>query len=216
MSAPSLSELQERTDRVTSLVGEWSTELKVHRSTYEGTKAKMEKLTVDVDLKASAISLLKALSEDVWTQSQTVIESVVTEGLKFVFEEDIKFKADYSTYRNNASVQFLIEKDGKERDIMDSLGGGTVDVASFLLRIAVLLLSPNVSRIVLLDEPAKMLSARYVPKLAEFLRLLGTEFGVQFLIITHNPRLAQTGQGYFVQNIQGKTVVEDLDRADTV
>lgn len=202
-----LAELRQRTDQAASQIQEWKGRAAQAASLVESERATAARLAAQVALKESVTNLLKAMAENLWGESKTVIESVVTQGLRFVFEEPLTFKAEFSTVRNNASVEFLINKDGQDRDILEDMGGGIADVVSMLLRVAVILLTPGISRVVALDEPAKMLSAEYVPKLAEFLRMLAQEFGLQFVVITHNPDLATIGTAYIVTNRNGSTNV---------
>lgn len=202
-----LLELRQKTDSLSRPIHEWNGQSALANSLLEKERVRAENLSQQVQLKESTTNLLKAMSENLWGESKTVIESVVTQGLKFIFEEEVSFKAEFSTVRNNASVEFMINLGGKDRDILEDMGGGYADVVSMLLRVAVVLLTPGISRVVALDEPAKMLSAEYVPRLAEFLRLLAKEFGIQFVVITHNSELATIGSAYLVTIRNGSTHV---------
>ncbi len=71
-----------------------------------------------------------------------------------------------------------------------SVGGGVVDVASFALRLACLLLaSPKRRRLLCLDEPFKHLSENYRPAVRELIEVLAREMDVQFIIVTHSNEL---------------------------
>lgn len=202
-----LAELRQRTDALARPIHEWNGQLSLARTLLAKETAKSDALAQQIQLKETVTNLLKAMSENLWGESKTVIESVVTQGLRFIFEEEVLFKAEFSTVRNNASVEFMINLSGQDRDILEDMGGGYADVASMLLRVAVVLLTPGISRVVALDEPAKMLSAEYVPRLAEFLRLLAKEFGLQFVVITHNSELATIGSSYLVTIHNGSTQI---------
>lgn len=201
--------VQERLSAVREKSSYWQASYDVTFAQLTQKRLALETLTNQIETKTSVASLLKAFSAIESDQSKGLIEAVITQGLRFIFEQDYEFKMTNTTLRNSPVVEFMVVKNGKERPPLGSMGGGVVDVCSFLLRVCVVLLTPGRSRIITLDEPAKMLSADYVPKLADFMLKLSTEFQVQFLMVTHNPELSSLGTPYRV-SYDGQTHVEPV------
>lgn len=81
-------------------------------------------------------------------------------------------------------------RDGIELDPMSSTGGGVVDVASFALRIAALLMQKPAGRLLLiLDEPFRFVSEEYRDRVKDLVEELSKELGIQFIIVTHMKEL---------------------------
>jgi DNA repair exonuclease SbcCD ATPase subunit len=151
------------------------------------TEAKIETLKGKILLKEKGIVFFKVLSDNLWGESKTLIETIVTGGEKAIFvNHDIDFKVNFSSRGNAIVVDFENTIDSRARDIIDGQGGGIVDVVTFLLKLALLLLiKPSLARIMVLDEPFKHLSSSYVPRAMMLLKKLQKDFGIQFLIVTH-------------------------------
>ena len=62
-----------------------------------------------------------------------------------------------------------------------------------------------------LDEPGKMISAEYLPNVAEFLKQYLKKTGRQGIMITHHEPLAEVADvSYRVQQVNGISEVERL------
>jgi DNA repair exonuclease SbcCD ATPase subunit len=73
---------------------------------------------------------------------------------------------------------------------MHSVGGGVVDVCSFGLRLAALMLrTPAPRKLLLLDEPFKFVSEEYRPYIVDMIKAVADQMGVQIVLITHIPEL---------------------------
>ncbi len=69
---------------------------------------------------------------------------------------------------------------------MKASGGGVVDVASFALRLASLMLArPIPRRLIVLDEPFKFLSEGHRGRIREMLLGLADQMKMQFVMVTH-------------------------------
>lgn len=120
------------------------------------------------------------------------IAMVVTRCLQTVFgEEDAyQFKINFSEKRGKTEAELVFVRDEHEIDPTEASGGGVIDVASFALRLACLLLAqPKRRRFLALDESFKHLSSDYRPVVREMLEVLAKEKEVQFLLITHSEEL---------------------------
>lgn len=121
------------------------------------------------------------------------ITSIVTEALKTVFDEPYDFELRFSS-RGNKSIEVrpVLVRDGEEFDPMDACGGGVVDIVSFGLRLACLLISnPQPDKVLVLDEPFRFVSRDLQDLVREMLDRLSEELKIQFIIVTHETDLIE-------------------------
>ena len=158
---------------------------------YERERNDLSNLLSEVD---QSIAILTKLAELKRKDLEERVESILTYALTSVFEQPYQFKI-YSTLRGNQiRMEFKIEKNGAETDIIDGQGGGIVDVVSFVLRVVNLLLyKPNVRKLIILDEFGKHSSREYLPNVASLIKELSERTGIQFLIVTHASELIECG-----------------------
>lgn len=139
-----------------------------------------------------AVAVLTSIGEARQEDAQRRIESLVTYGLRTVFEDDLSFHLVQTVSRNAAQVDFVVRTtlaDGEQIDtpVMDARGGGLVAVVGFMLRLVIMLLAPDrQAPVMFLDEPFAHLSAEYEPRMASFLRELVDKTDIQIVHITHS------------------------------
>ncbi|MCK4358991.1 MAG: hypothetical protein KAW92_09655 [Candidatus Cloacimonetes bacterium] len=141
------------------------------------------------------------------------IELLVTHGLRSVFEDSsIEFKVDFVSRRNQIEADFYLEWVEAEKrikgNILDTYGGGIVDIISIILRLVVLELA-NVPGPLFLDEPGKMISEQFISNFGKFLIELSKTFKRQIILITHNSVLAEYANKMFevYLNEKGESIV---------
>lgn len=133
-----------------------------------------------------AQKLVQEVSEKVQEQAHRQISSIVSSCLEAVFEQPYTFKILFEKKRGKTEARLIFERDGHEIDPISSSGGGVIDVASFALRLACLLLSkPQRRRILVLDEPFRFLSAEYRPAMSKLIETLSERFQFQVIMVTH-------------------------------
>ncbi len=137
---------------------------------------------------------LKAIGEDKKKATIGVIETVVTYALTEVFGFSYKFVVEVSTEKKVNTRFKLVDTQGNEHDIMDSFGGGLIDVVSFVLRALILVGSrPKRERILFLDESFKHVHVRYRSNVVKMLQSLSKELGLQIVLVTHQDELVEAG-----------------------
>ncbi len=138
-----------------------------------------------------AQGLIQQVAEEIQSLAHQQIARVVTRCLQTVFGEDAyTFKIAFSKKRGKTEAQLLFVRDGMEIEPVDAAGGGVIDLASFSLRLACLMLAvPRKRRLLVLDEPFRHLSSQYRPKVRELLLTISKEFEIQILFITHSREL---------------------------
>lgn len=137
-------------------------------------------------------------------QTQEAIEveitKLISQALQAIFDDPYEFKITFVERRNQLEADLSLIRNGEEFDIMNDCGGGVVDVVSMVLRVCAILLSGR-RRILIADEPGRMISAEYQIRMSEFLQRLGKELGMQIIIVTHSEAFSECADSiYRVEN----------------
>jgi len=178
-------------------------------------KEQVELRLMEIDSKIAtqekASLFLQTLSDETRQMIIDKISSIVTDALKKVLDKNLAFEMQLSTERNQADIKFLV-KDltmNKSYEILNSFGGGLADIVSFPLRVSLLLKwSPQLSRILIMDETFKAVDVTNQAFLGEFVRQLSEKLNLQILLITHSPELASKAHQQFkVNNYKGVSTV---------
>ena len=118
------------------------------------------------------------------------ISEIVTQCLGLVFDNCYEFKINFERKRGKTEANFVFIKDGNELEAESSIGGGVIDVASFALRLACLILArPPRRRLMILDEPFRWVSTGHRHKIRTMIEILSNELDVQFILVTHSEEL---------------------------
>lgn len=124
------------------------------------------------------------------------ISSIVSMALTAVFPDPYEFLLRFETRRNQTEADIFLVKNGEEIDPEDSVGGGVMDVVSFALRVAVVVLRQK-RQTIILDEPFKHLSADLQPKASAMLLMLSQELNIQFIIVSHEEGIIECADRTF-------------------
>jgi hypothetical protein len=122
--------------------------------------------------------------------------------LQAVFEEDIRLDLQFVEHKDKttASIKFL--RGDLLTDPMDADSGGACDIASEALRDSLWCLKkPKTRQLMIRDEPAKNINdpTREMQKrYAEMVRQISDRLGLQFIIVTMLPELADVADKVFV------------------
>lgn len=162
----------------------------------------------EIELLERVNILFQKTSEFARNQAKLQIESLVTNCLQYVFENDIEFKIEIEELRNKPSANFYVIT--KENGMIIktkpelSRGGGVVDIISLALRIAFLQIhKPKIQGPLILDEPAKHVSEDYIFNVADFLKKTSEMFERQIIIVTHNNHLSAIGTNAYKVSLNG-------------
>lgn len=164
----------------------------IARKTAKRERAKLTEAKANLAAAIEARDIAQAVGETVQRQAHGHVSDLVSRCLSAVFGKDAySFSIIFDKKRNRTEARAVFLRNGDEIDPLSAAGGGVVDVTAFALRLAVLLLRhPQPRRFVVLDEPCKMLSRDYVPRMRVLIETLAEELSFQFVIITHNDELA--------------------------
>lgn len=134
---------------------------------------------------------------------KTEIENLVTQGLQIIFENPyLQFTIEFITKRNQTEAEFTIAEIHENNkietggEIISTRGGGVVDIISIALRIIIMQLL-HAKGPLILDEPAKFVSAHYINNFGKFLTQISKTFDRQIIMVTHDAKLAEFASQIF-------------------
>jgi len=194
-----------------------SGQLELLKQQLQGKQSELQQVQEDIEIWKQVQVLLGKVSEFARKQLKKQIEATVTAGLQAILQDDeIRFAIEMTTIGGKPAADWKIITTRGEHPITaspeDAHGGGIVDIVSLCLRAALLELSrPKPGGPFLLDEPGKMISAEYLPNVAEFLKQYLKKTGRQGIMITHHEPLAEVAdESYRVRQEYGVSEVERL------
>lgn len=168
------------------------------------TQKQLEKAEQDYQNAMEARFIINYVAKYTQQQLEMRITNIVSMALAAVFPDPYQFKLVFNERRNQTEADLLLVRDGEELSPVEGAGGGVLDVVSFALRIAVLLMS-NHRRIIILDEPFRHLSADLQPKASEMMKMLSDKLGIQFIMVSHEDGIINCADNIITIK-QGQTV----------
>lgn len=178
------------------LVG-WREKLNNHIARYRLAKDKYkEEKKILAETKTTlehlgeAQRIVQHIAQTIQQAAHDRIARIVSRCLEAVFEEPYEFHINFERKRGKTEAELTFLRNGEKIDPLTASGGGVVDVASFALRLACLVLTqPQKRRLLVLDEPLKHLSQNHAGRVREMLMELSMDLKVQFIMVTHQPKL---------------------------
>lgn len=187
----------------------------------KGQKAQMDSnlnaLKVDVtDCKRrlrrheQAREIIRAVGIKTQQQLQYHISDITSLALEAVFDDPYGLAVEFIQRRNKTECDLYFVRSGEKVDPLSASGGGAVDVAAFALRIASWSMNqPRTRNVIILDEPLRFLSADMQERASQMIKELSVKLGLQFIIVTHEPILANYADRTFEVSIhKGITKVQ--------
>ena len=153
-----------------------------------------------------AIQLLVNTSNISRTNAKKHFESIVTNALQFITQNpDYEFIIEEKQNKNSTSYEFYISStvNGVKcyQKPEEANGGGFIDIISVAMKYAYLQIfnDPKIMNATLFyDEPGKMISTDMSIKFAEYIKFLGSHYGNQTIMVTHNENLANIADKTFI------------------
>lgn len=136
--------------------------------------------------------VVQDVAKTVQDTAHAQIASIVTRCLRAVFDDPYQFKIDFERKRGKTEAKLTFVKGKYKIDPINGAGGGVVDVASFALQIACIMLQrPKRRRILIADEAFKFVSERkkYRERVRLLIETLAEELDFQFILVTHSKEL---------------------------
>jgi hypothetical protein len=156
-----------------------------------GTETELAGLQHQAELHAQAVLLFTTIGEQAQETARSWVERLATRALQVVFGENLTFRLKAGERGGQATLEMLVRSDYPggtvETPVLEARGGGMAQVIGFVLHLVVLLLTPDVRRVLFLDEPFSMVSASYEVRVAELCREVADKARVQLVLVTHSP-----------------------------
>lgn len=170
----------------------------LHKKEKELENCKEEKKAAE-----DARTVLQVAAKETQRNLETHFSNLVTNSFEIVFDDPYEFKPEFVEKRNKTECNLWFVRNGKHLTPRFSSGGAVRDVAAFALRLAYWRLEKS-DPTMIMDEPFKKLHIHRIPRVIETIRYLSDELGLQMIIVTHIPEIAQ--QADKVMEIEGGTV----------
>lgn len=167
-------------------------ELRHARMTRDTERAALSSAAELLYAAVAAQGVLQGVAAAVQTRAHKQIAKVVNRCLGAVFGEGVYgFRIHFPRKRGRTEAKMVFVKNGREINPLVADSGGVLDVASFALRLACLLLGPaGRRRLLVLDEPFRCVSREHAPRVRELVETLSRELKIQVVQVTHNQELA--------------------------
>jgi hypothetical protein len=147
------------------------------------------------ELNARAGALLTTIGEETQEVARGKVQELATRALQVIFGPEHEFLLKPGERGGQATLELLVRTQYPggaviETGVLEARGGGMAAVVGYVLRLVVLLLTPDLDNVLFLDESFGHVSARYEGRVAEFMAEVARKAGVQQLLITHSPTYA--------------------------
>ncbi len=146
------------------------------------------KLNAFLDIADDVSLALEQLSEELFQQLLGMVQEKLTIALQEILDQPVAFRARPDFKRGAATVEFYIERDGNEEDILRGQGGSVTNILSVGLRMFALMTLEETEhrRFLVLDEQDCWLRPDLVPRLVKMVQEAGRALGFQVLMISHH------------------------------
>lgn len=201
-------ELRHRAETVANLEGQESMLLESQRR----LATEVTNINDRIDNYKLIEAYLAKYADERQAQVYRQIENTVTEGLRTVFNEDLRLEVETKMVGSRSETVFNIVSKTPEGElstsIMDSRGGGVAAIVGFLVQAVLVLLTPSLRPILFLDESFRNVSEEYQAPLGEFIQDLCQRTGLQVVLVTHQPTIAEYASNWYSFSQQnGKTKI---------
>lgn len=157
--------------------------------------AEIAALEAKAELHAKVALLLASVGEQAQEDARARFEQMATRALQIIFGPEHSFGLVAGESGGQPTLEPVIRSDYggtiTETSVLDARGGGMAAVTGFVMRLVMLLQTPALRRILLLDESFAHVSESYTDRVASFLRDVADQADVQIVLVTHDPVYAQ-------------------------
>ena len=182
-------------DDILTILNEKAIELKLSLSAYKKNKIAIIKEKQLIEILQKTRAVLLQIGEETQKEIKQYIEETVTFALQSVFDDDYQFLIEFDyTKREQFEVYFYINHLGiKLEPRKDTCSGGVIDVSAFALRLICLTLEEeDIAAILILDEPFKNVSAKFIPAVGQMVVDVAELLELQIIMVTHEEGFIET------------------------
>ena len=175
-------------ENIYTLLTEKATEVKLAVEAIGKNRISIAKEKSSIEILQKAKAVIIQVGEETQREIKDYIEETVTLALQSVYGDDYQFIIEFDyTKREQFEISFYVKHLGiKLEPRKDTCGGGVIDVCSFALRMVCLTLEePNVEAVLILDEPFKNVSAKFIPSVGQMVVDVTEMLNLQIIMVTH-------------------------------
>lgn len=170
-------------------------ELAILQASLKQYELQYDKYRTNLDYIVEAQLVLQQTAQKTQQRLSYHISSFITSALESIWGEDsYTFTLNFIEKRNKTEVEMLLHTNEGDIDLKDlnsiRVGGGILDIVALALRIALWSLQVHPKKIMILDQPLSNVDQNYLPKAGKLIKELSDKLDIQFIIINHNPALA--------------------------
>ena len=167
----------------------------------QANNATVSSLVSQIDNLKIIEAYLSQFADERQAQVFKQIESTVTEGLRYIFQEDLRLDVSNKLVGSRSEVVFSVISETEEGElktgVMDARGGGVAAIVGFLTQAVLILLTPGLRPFMALDETFRNVSSEYQEPLGQFVSDLCSRTGLQVLLVTHQPEIAEFADAHY-------------------
>ena len=157
----------------------------------EKWEGELEQKTALCEIMGEARELVKKVGAQTQKQLTIRLGDLVTQCLTDVMGEGYEFKMTIQERGGTSHFDMFIVEEGEPYDPMDAKGGTVVDIITFALRVACLMLDKKAAKVLVMDEPFRFVSKDLQAKAAVLLERVFERLGFQMVVITHEPAIIE-------------------------
>lgn len=172
-------------------------------------KINLIKSEEEIDTLSKVLEIFNNLNEFIQRNNKEIIESFVSKGLTYIYNEQHIFEMRIVDKRSKKVIEFWLKDSTTEIQLKPPFvgkGGGKIDSISLLLKIAVIL-QLGITSTIFLDEVTKQVDFEATEKIIEFLKDFQEDNNNQIILITHKD---VTAADIYVSKENGKSIIERM------
>lgn len=152
----------------------------------ESCKLYLKKTHKDQKRHERALALFREVAQKTQEQVQFHLSDLVSMAMNAVFDDPYELDIEFVQRRGKTECDLNFVKDGNKINPLSSSGYGTVDVASFALRVASWFLAGGQTRdLLILDEPFKHLKGlEENRRVIQMVKKISETMGLQVLMVS--------------------------------
>ena len=204
--------LQQIQQRHTELVATRNVHRKTLKEVLDNQKEQKDRL----EHSEKALIIVQEVAKETQRTLEYRISSLVSTALAAVLPEPPEFVVRFEIRRNQTECDLLIKEGDFEQRPADGSSGGSIDIASFALRIARWSLNKN-RPIFIMDEPFRNVSPDLQHKVSDMLRMISEKLGIQILMVSHAENVNVSANKTFLTYKSGdKSTIEEEAALKTI
>ena len=188
--------LKDEIDDFKAQMGELESMIRTQETIISKNKSRLKEIETNKVAHVKAIGVLDRAIQIISSNGIGKVETLVSDGLKLIFNSDYKFIIERKEGTKGESYRIMLEKDGFTASPIGTVGGGIINVISFLLRV-IMIQRFKLSKLIVLDESFNNISKDHIDLVSEMVKTLCDDYGYTVLLVTHQPQFASHADRIF-------------------